>query len=229
MLRVCKYCGKQYDGDPGGSCCPACAADQRKTTLRERVCTICGTRFLGGPSALYCPDCRTERRRKANREYKQRRAMGQACQLGSTSICEVCGMPYTVTGGLQRYCPGCAAEAIRENDNAKSRAWNAAHTTPEQRRAVRHAASAPISCTICGRPFVPTDGSLTCSPECSAALQKQRQARWEKDHREERKKYRRERYAEKKQEMTSEEYKAYRAEINAKARENYAKRKTKID
>ena len=26
MRRICKYCGKEYDGDPGSSCCPDCAA-----------------------------------------------------------------------------------------------------------------------------------------------------------------------------------------------------------
>lgn len=227
MLRICKYCGKRYDGDPGGSCCTACAAEQRRTTLRERICTICGAKFQGGPAARYCPDCRIERRREASREFKQRRAMGNVRRIGSTSLCEICGKPFTVTGGLQRYCPDCAPEAIRAKDNAKSREWAAVHTTPEQRRAERQAASAPIPCAACGKLFVPTDSSLACSPACAVALHKQQLAHWESDHSEERKRYRRDRYAMKKQALTPEEYRAYREKINAKARENYARRKAK--
>lgn len=225
MRRLCKYCGVEYDGDPGGSCCPACAAAQRQTSLRERICTACGIHFNGGPSARYCPDCRIERRRKRDREFKQRRAAGNVRRLGSTSFCEVCGQPYTVTGGSQRYCPACAPEAIRAKDNAKSREWNAAHTTPEQRRAERQAASAPIPCAVCGRLFVPTDASLTCSTDCTTALRKQRHAQWEREHREVRNKDQRDRLAAKAKAMTPAEYAAYREKINARARENYKKRK----
>ena len=48
MKRICKYCGKEYDGDPGSSCCPDCAAAQRATTLRPRTCRQCGVTFDGG-------------------------------------------------------------------------------------------------------------------------------------------------------------------------------------
>ena len=35
MRKQCKYCGKQYDGDPGSSCCPDCAA-KIKAALAKR-------------------------------------------------------------------------------------------------------------------------------------------------------------------------------------------------
>lgn len=225
MRRLCKYCGAEYDGDPGGSCCPACAAAQRKTSLRERVCTVCGVRFQGGPSARYCPDCRVERRRQTDKAAKQRRAAGKSRKIGSTSICEVCGKPYIVTGGLQKYCPACAPEAIRQADNAASRRWNAAHTTPEQRRQERQSAAVPIPCAVCGTLFVPKDSALTCSAACSTVLHKRRMAQWERSHREERNEYHAARAKAQTDGMTPEEYRSYRDKINANAREAYRKRK----
>lgn len=229
VLRLCKYCGAEYDGDPGGSCCPACAAEQRKTSLRERVCSVCGVMFTGGPSVRYCPDCRIERQRQTNRAYKQRRAAGNVRQIGSTSVCEICGEPYTVTGGLQKYCPVCAPEAIRQKDNAASRRWNAENTTAEQRRAERQAATAPIPCVVCGKMFVPTTAALTCSAACSKELTKRRAAQWEQTHREERAEYHAQKDRARIAAMTPEEYRAYRERVNARAREAYKRRKEKND
>ena len=227
MRRLCKYCGEEYDGDPSGSCCPACAAAQRKTTLQLRTCRTCGTIFWGGPRAKYCHSCRAERTREANQRYRKN---GPVRTLGSTDNCLLCGEPYTVTSGNQKYCPSCAPGAIRQIDRAQSLAWNRENTTPEERRTVRQAASAPIPCAICGKLFVPGGGApVTCSTACRAALAKQRNATWEQTHREYRGAYRREQRLKKEATMTPEEYLAYRSRINAKARECYRKRKNKED
>ena len=198
MLKICKYCGKQYEGDSGGSCCPDCAAAQRSTTIRDRVCRTCGAVFPGGPRAWYCPTCRAERRRKADREYKARERVNKVRKLGSTDFCTVCGKPYTVTSSLQRYCPDCAPEAVRELDREASKAWNRANTTADQRREVRIAAIAEIPCVICGKNFVPRNNALTCSKECSKALLAKNMAKYERQHSEERNKHHLERLIEKK-------------------------------
>lgn len=189
MRRVCKYCGAEYDGDPGGSCCPDCAAAQRSTTLRPRTCRQCGVIFDGGPRAWYCPDCRRERRKEADRRHRRN---GTARPLGSTDLCEVCGRPYTVESGRQRYCKACAEAAIRAVDNAQSRAWQRDNTTPEARRAERKAAAATIQCVICGKGFVPHTVAKTCSPACAAELRRRKAAAWEAAHKEARSAYRRE-------------------------------------
>lgn len=222
MLRRCKYCGKQYAGDPSGSCCPACAAAQRKTSLRDRACVLCGTTFSGGPSALYCPDCRRDRQREADRRQKRN---GARRPLGSMDRCRVCEAPYTVSGSNQKYCPACAADAIRAVDRAASLQWSAAHTTPAQRQEERRAAAVPIPCVVCGKLFPPTNAAQTCSTACSAVLKKRRQAQWELEHRAERNQRRRDRRAAKVRSLSPEACAAYRAEVNARARENYAKRK----
>ena len=225
MRKVCKYCGVEFDGDPGASACPDCAVQVHKQVIRQRTCRTCGVAFPGGPRAWYCPACREERRRQQSREHKQRKAFGKVRQIGSTAHCEACGQPYTVSSGLQRYCPDCAPTLLRKHKNAASKAWNAAHTTPEERRAVRKESNAAIPCMVCGSMFVPVGPSRTCSPHCAEEAKRQAAKSWETRNREARNAYRRGLYAEKQAAMSEDERRAHRDEINARARENYKKRK----
>lgn len=222
MKRICKYCGKTYEGSPGSSACPECVAERKKTTIRERVCKQCGKTFQGGPRAWYCPECRAERRREQNAKHKR---TGAARPLGSIDRCEVCGGEYVVNNARQRYCPQCAAEAYRKADREQSKAWNTANTTPESRKAERKAAGAAIPCVACGKLFVPTTRAITCSPECGKAYQKYSHAEWEAKNREKRNVYQMHRVKKKEEAMSPEEYKDYRDRINARARENRRKRK----
>lgn len=145
--------------------------------------------------------------------------------IGSTAYCERCGQPYTVNSGLQRYCPECAPEAVREAANALSRAWNAEHITPEQRRIDRRSHAAEIPCKVCGRMFVPASAALTCSPACATELARRGAEAYEVQNRETRNAYRRQLLADKKAAMSEEERRAYQDRINERARENYRKRK----
>lgn len=225
MKRICKYCGKTYEGDPGSSACPECVADRKKTTIRDRVCRQCGRTFPGGPRAWYCPECRAERRRESAERQRRR---GTQRPIGSIDRCEVCGGEYVVNSSRQRYCPQCAAEACRRADREQSKAWNAANTTPEGRKTERKASSAEIPCAVCGKPFVPTGGpAVTCGPECREIYRKRTCAEWEAQNKDYRKAYQRNRLKEKEKAMTTEEHKAYRDRINARARENRRKRKEK--
>lgn len=225
MRRVCRYCGHEFEGDPGANACPDCVAERSTQVVRPRVCQTCGVTFPGGPRAWYCPRCRAERQRQHNREARERKKAGTTRPIGSTAYCEICGNPYTVMGSLQRYCPGCAPEAVRQKANAGSRAWNAEHTTPEGRRAMRKAHVAEISCAVCGRMFAPTGPTTTCSPACADALARRSSAVWEANHRETRNAYHRQLHADKLAAMTDEERREYRDRINARARTNYKKRK----
>lgn len=223
---ICRYCGKRYHGEPGSSCCPECAAIT-PSNIRQRICRECGREFPGGPRAWYCPECRAERQKAQDREANARRKAGTTRKIGSEDICTVCGKPYTVTSGTQLYCPDCAKEAIAAVARQRGRQYGKEHN--DERRQRRKAAKAEILCAICRRPFIPKGGELTCSRECSAALQKAESAEAEKRNREQRNAYHRQRIADKVSAMTPEEYAEYRAKINAKAREAYAKRKEKKD
>lgn len=224
MKRICKYCGKEYDGDPGSSACPECAERVKKSVVRTRVCRECGREFPGGPRAWYCPECRANRRREADARHKR---AGTQRPIGSVDKCLVCGADYVVKSARQRYCQSCAEEAVKKVDRAQSTAWNRENTTPEQRKAHRKAAAAEIMCVICGRMFIPTSAAITCSPECSMELAKRNTSEYEKQNRAYRNQYHRDRASEKEANMSPDEYRAYRDGVNAKARKNYRKRRAK--
>lgn len=164
MKKICKYCGATYDGPPCSSACPDCVAARKKTTIRPRTCRQCGVIFPGGPRAWYCPECRRERKRVSDLRCKRN---GPARPIDSIDVCSVCGAEYTVNSSRQQYCPDCAAAAIRAKDREQARRWAAENTTPAERKAMRKAAAAPIACIVCGKMFIPTNPSKTCSPECS--------------------------------------------------------------
>ena len=224
MLKVCKYCGQQYDGEPGSSACPGCAEKVKRQTVLPRVCRECGKTFPGGPRAWYCPDCRDLRRRNQSAEHKRR---GTIRPLGSIDKCVVCGGDYVVNSARQRYCQTCAPEAVRAVDRVQSKAWNEANNTPDQRRKIRHSASAEIPCRVCGKLFRPMSCAETCSRSCAAQLAKNNYAAWEKKNRDYRNQYQRQRRQNRIQSMTPEEYAEYRDKVNKRARENYWKRKEK--
>ena len=124
MRKICKYCGKPYDGGRDTSACKDCVKARRQTTLGQRLCKACGEVFVGGPRAWYCPKCRSERKRDQMAAYKRN---GAARPLGSVDRCEACGHEYIVTGGLQRYCQDCAKDELKKIDRQQSKEWNAAH------------------------------------------------------------------------------------------------------
>lgn len=192
--------------------------------VKDRTCRQCGAIFRGGPRAWYCPSCRQERRLESSRRF---RANGPARPLGSTDFCVVCGNPYIVNSARQKYCPDCAPDAIRAVDNAQSIAWNAENVTPEYRLAHRAKTVQPRACVICGKVFLPRDSSITCSKDCSKELDRRKSASYGRDHRSEINARKSAKRREKMSLMSPEELAAYRAKVNAKARENYRKRKSK--
>lgn len=87
----------------------------------ERACQDCGKVILLHIRSKRCPECQLAATRSTDREHKRRMRQGLSRQIGSVDLCQRCGQPYTVNGGLQRYCPACAAQAIADNDRAVSR------------------------------------------------------------------------------------------------------------
>ena len=82
--------------------------------ITPKICATCGTGFLGGAIAKYCPSCRAERIRENDRKRHKRKLAGQIRHIGSTDLCSLCGTPYEVKGGCQKYCYSCSvAESKR--------------------------------------------------------------------------------------------------------------------
>lgn len=172
----CWSCGQIVQVTGQSALCPSCHKELKAaSTLRDRVCRTCGAIFSGGPRAWYCPDCRAERTKKTNREYKARAKAGNARQIGSTDICQICGKEYTVTGGLQRYCPQCAPDAVREIDRAQSREWMAEHREEAAARKKEIAKKRRV-CKVCQKVFYSAEPTVTCSSECAKVLKSYKQA-----------------------------------------------------
>ena len=144
----------------------------RKIVL-PRTCRECGRAFPGGPRAWYCPVCRAERRRVTGRNYKARRRKGLVRQLGSVDRCAVCGRNYVVSGPNQRYCPDCAACAVKEVDAEQGLEYYRAHAdaiNPPRKLARR---KGPRPCVVCGEMFDTPTHRVTCGkPECKAEMKR---------------------------------------------------------
>ncbi len=223
MLRVCQVCGVTFEGRPAALKCPKCADLSKRSVIRPRTCRQCGQTFPGGPRAWYCPRCREERTRERDRRHKRQ---GPVRHLGDIDLCIVCGKPYIVKSGRQKYCPDCAPAAVREIDRAQAAEWAAANTTPEGRWLARHAASAELVCPVCGKTFRQDPRrapAKTCSPECSKEYHRRQAAQFDTAHREERSAKARERRQKKLAAMTPKELAAHQEAVNARARENYRK------
>lgn len=165
--RFCAKCGAALpeDASRDAALCDMCRkAVKQGAVIRPRTCKQCGVGFLGGPRASYCPACRLERRRAADRRHK---ANGAARKMGEQYPCQRCGQLYTLTGGLQRYCPACAESAVKEAVSAHKRQ----RTAPRPPR-VRPA----LICEVCGKPI--PEGrrtKATCSDACDAYRRRLRQ------------------------------------------------------
>lgn len=145
--------------------------------IYDRICRECGKGFKGGPRAWYCPDCRTERRRERQRRYQKN---GYERHIGDIDYCHHCKKPYTIEGGLQRYCPECGLIHDKMIDKQQSLAYyrtNKDEINPK-RNDRRHCPDR--TCIICGKPFRPRGQQKTCSEECK----KEQRRRLDKKYRE---------------------------------------------
>jgi hypothetical protein len=64
--------------------------------------------------AKYCIYCRDKVQVHRNRAYAEKKKSGSAVKIGSEQVCPICGKPYTVTSGSQKYCKECTAGKKRK-------------------------------------------------------------------------------------------------------------------
>lgn len=148
--------------------------------VRPRTCRQCGKEFQGGPRAWYCPECREQRRKNSDRSWQRDKRAGipTGRLLGSIDHCEICGKEYIVKSSRQRYCLGCADEAVKAVDRNQSLKYYVnAKSTDNPIRNERRRVKGKI-CVVCGKEF-PCDGTSrnTCSPECA----KKQQQGWQRN------------------------------------------------
>lgn len=148
-----------------------------ETSLGTRTCRRCGREFTGGPRAWYCPECRKKRNRQQKSKDNHKQRLGLTRKLGSTDYCACCGKPYTVTGGLQKYCPDCAAKAMREID--RNQALQYYEYNKEQINSARYDKQRVKTkkCVICGKEF---DANGTARNTCSEECRRKQRKIWQK-------------------------------------------------
>lgn len=184
--RICKVCGKPLSGRQKRYCSEECrmkaasiwALENYKPVrgkqglYREQICIDCGKPYYGHIRQKRCRECREEHKRRLHQESERRRKLGKTRKIGSTDICEMCGKPYIVMSGMQRYCKKCAPIAVAENIRSKARERTAEYykdeTHREEKAEARRVKVFDIkSCDICGLVFVPHGNQEYCSKECA--------------------------------------------------------------
>ena len=192
----CKVCGGDVLPPRIAYCSDACAKEGKRRQKRvdnprkspggklyiERTCQDCGRQYIGHIKSLRCPDCQSKSDRHSAAEYRQRIAHGQTRKLGSTDFCEMCGAPYIVNSGRQRYCKACAVNAVRENTRAHKRAWNRAYYADTDNRERKNSKrrgdwQTARKCIVCGVEFIPTSPAQTICGDVCRIIQKRNQQR----------------------------------------------------
>lgn len=170
-IKACTRCGNRLEPGSRNALCPSCyAAAVSKPNMSAHKCRQCGADFTGGPRAWYCPTCRLDRKRKRDLATKRD---GPARPIGSTDICKRCGKEYTVNGGLQKYCPDCAAVGTYETVKARKLETVTAYRKDNGRK------RADKICKVCGTIFKSITPVATCSPQCAQKLRQINQKKYD--------------------------------------------------
>lgn len=221
--RLCRRCGKEYEGSHGSSLCPVCVKAQRHTgNIKQRTCRTCGVEFPGGPRAYYCPDCRKERQKEASRRFNARKAAGKTRAIGSTDLCAVCEKPYIVASGLQQFCEDCQLQRKREDALAR---YHADPDAAQKKRERRSDGNPDAECLICGKTYKQSGHWLTCSRECSRIHAENLKSQWIKENPGRRSELNKNWYRRFFESMSAEELAVYRSDKAAAARMRYHKSK----
>lgn len=230
--RICLVCGAPLPKGRRKYCSPACSRRAERQTphvstgrsninpdmMWDTRCIDCGAPIRVHIKAVRCPDCQ----RAADRLHAQaQRRSGPARPIGSTDRCVICGEEYVVASGLQKYCKACAATATRAAVQARHRQnERRRRADPVKGQAVREAkriVPAPRQCEVCGSLFYSGTPSIYCSDGCRTAGQKAKYKAYVQANKDRIRQRRKEARAA----LTPEQ----RAALNARARENYKKRK----
>lgn len=181
-------------------------------------CIDCGVEIYRPIKCKRCEACQ-DRINRINKSIIQ--AKGPRRPLGSTDKCQRCGRGYIVESGMQKYCKACAHVATLEAKRDATRAYMAAKRADPVKREEINAAKRVVKqdkpCAKCGKPFRTTSRGLYCSDACRKAAKADYYRAYGQEHTEVKIAKARER----RKAMTQEQ----RDAINARARENYRKRK----
>lgn len=230
--RICAHCGMELPKGRTRYCCDSCARAAKAGRKRvnsgkprgnqqmmwHTTCISCGAEIYRPIKCVRCKDCQDAYDRRRDAEIK---STGPRRQLGSIDLCQRCGAEYTVESGMQKYCKACSASATRDSIRAHKRAYAAERRAdPDQAEAIRQAKRilpSQRTCKRCGKAFEARTRADYCSDVCRKEAYREYQHQYSMAHAAQKAARLRKKAAD----MTREQ----RNEINARARENYRRRK----
>lgn len=181
MNKLCLICGNPLPKGRLKYCSEACMEAAEKHRPKRNTgkpsgnptmhwtthCIDCGIEINRPIKCIRCENCQREIDRiRKNIQNKH----GAVRPLGSIDVCKRCGKEYVVEGGLQKYCKGCAKQAIRESVNASKRAHAARNRAdPEKNAKIKRGKQSigiKSTCPICGKEFMAKSNAMYCSDEC---------------------------------------------------------------
>ena len=200
--RVCVVCGKYLPKGRAAYCSDECRAESARRRARQNrawrenkssvywefVCPDCGKIVYGHIKNKRCPDCQVAHNKILRAQYRERQKRGHCRTIGSMDLCQNCGKPYIVEGGMQKYCKICAPVMVKKHD--RERKLGRPATEAQRKRRKEDAAHNPRIgiCTFCGKEFVRTKGHRTlCSDECKKKANAAAARQYEKNRRERKK------------------------------------------
>lgn len=199
----------------------------------DKPCIDCGKNVRMHIKSKRCKECQEAANRRNDAAHKRAKAKGHTRQIGANDLCTVCGKPYIINSGMQKYCPSCAPSATKAADSQATLAWiYAAYESDPGKREARNKgrrsnwAERPRQCVVCGDQFIPpTPRRKTCGEDCQVEYHRQQQRESDKKRNKARYQVRKEEF----EALPAEDRRERQDEINRKARENYVKRKKKED
>ncbi len=230
--RACMHCGGELPQRRTRYCCDACARAAKAGRKRvnsgkprgnqqmmwHTTCISCGAEIYRPIKCVRCKDCQDAYDRRRDAEIK---STGPRRQLGSIDLCQRCGKEYTVEAGTQKYCKACSAVATRDSIREHKRVYAAAQRADpvksEEIRQAKRIVTKKRTCKRCGKLFEARTRVDYCSDACRKEAYREYQHQYSMAHAAQKAA----RVREKAEGMTREQ----RDEINARARENYRRRK----
>lgn len=170
-IRVCRWCGKPFQGGLRAEYCPECRVKERRAYqnayhkyrdapdvvkllrdrngqkgLVQRKCKKCGLVYWTKPGDSYlCPKCAEESRKSGVLDNR---------------TCETCGATF-LGYPRSKYCPACRKAAQREANRRCKERKKAGTSRP---------LGSTDMCQHCGKPYIVTSGLQRYCPDCAKEI-----------------------------------------------------------
>lgn len=154
MKKICKYCGREYEGKAKQTYCSRdCQRRSKRSAEREHTCANCGKKFSrpkrNRDSCQFCSrDCAFEYNARAARSRRRSKRIRR---------CGVCGRIFFMQGHYARYCSDVCRQSLYNNQELRRQRFKPHRKT----------------CRNCGNEFMTEfkKSKVFCSDDCKTRYQ----------------------------------------------------------